>query len=153
MIIQRSDYKTSTVEMFIHKFGPLHHFLYKILYQAFKLDIKKFKCVALSGGLMRCFSLIIPQDQYAVIFTFMAISILLSGIMIFLPYIFSKQNFRDSEKTSEYECGFEPFDSATRQPFTVHFYIVGILFLIFDVEMALLFPWSVILQNGSWYSY
>lgn len=102
---------------------------------------------------MRCFSLIIPQDQYAVILTFMAISILLSGIMIFLPYIFSKRNFRDSEKTSEYECGFEPFDSATRQPFTVHFYIVGILFLIFDVEMALLFPWSVILQNGSWYSY
>jgi len=46
----------------------------------------------------------------------------------------------DKEKISEYECGFEPFDNATRQPFDVHFYIVGLLFLIFDVEIALLFP-------------
>jgi NADH:ubiquinone oxidoreductase subunit 3 (subunit A) len=47
---------------------------------------------------------------------------------------------QDQEKISEYECGFEPFDSATRQPFDVHFYIVGLLFLIFDVEVALLLP-------------
>jgi len=53
----------------------------------------------------------------------------------------------DKEKISEYECGFEPFDSATRQPFDVHFYIVGLLFLIFDVEIALLFPWSLNLIN------
>jgi NADH-quinone oxidoreductase subunit A len=47
---------------------------------------------------------------------------------------------KDSEKLSEYECGFEPFDNATRHPFDVHFYIVGILFLIFDVEIAIIFP-------------
>jgi len=56
----------------------------------------------------------------------------------------------DKEKISEYECGFEPFDSATRQPFDVHFYIVGLLFLIFDVEIALLFPWSLNLINCGW---
>jgi len=55
-------------------------------------------------------------------------------------YLFSLSSAQDSEKRSEYECGFEPFDSATRLPFDVHFYLVGILFLIFDVEIALLFP-------------
>jgi len=54
---------------------------------------------------------------------------------------------QDNEKTSEYECGFEPFDSATRQPFDVHFYLVGLLFLIFDVELSLLFPASVSVFN------
>lgn len=49
--------------------------------------------------------------------------------------------WKDAEKLSQYECGFEPFDEATRQPFDVHFYIIGILFLIFDIEIALLFPW------------
>jgi NADH-quinone oxidoreductase subunit A len=64
-------------------------------------------------------------------------SIVLLSVSIKISVFFSP----DSEKISEYECGFEPFDSATRQPFDVHFYIVGILFLIFDVEIALLFPW------------
>lgn len=54
---------------------------------------------------------------------------------------------QDREKISEYECGFEPFDSATRQPFDVHFYLVGLLFLIFDVELSLLFPAAVSVFN------
>jgi NADH-quinone oxidoreductase subunit A len=54
--------------------------------------------------------------------------------------MFSLTLIKDSEKLSEYECGFDPFDNATRQPFDIHFYIVGILFLIFDIEIALLFP-------------
>jgi len=60
--------------------------------------------------------------------------------MLLLPYLFSGREAKSIEALSEYECGFEPSDSATRQPFTVHFYIVGILSLIFDVEIALLFP-------------
>jgi NADH:ubiquinone oxidoreductase subunit 3 (subunit A) len=60
--------------------------------------------------------------------------------MILIAYILSLGTIKDNEKLSEYECGFEPFDNATRHPFDVHFYIVGILFLIFDVEIALLFP-------------
>jgi NADH:ubiquinone oxidoreductase subunit 3 (subunit A) len=66
----------------------------------------------------------------------LAICVLLAA----LAYFFSLSTTRDSEKLSEYECGFAPFDSATRLPFDVHFYLVGILFLIFDVEVALLFP-------------
>jgi NADH-quinone oxidoreductase subunit A len=82
----------------------------------------------------------IISNKYAVILTFIVISVLLSTLMVVMPYLFTGRSFVDVEKNSEYECGFEPFDSATRQPFTIHFYIVGILFLVFDVEMALLFP-------------
>ena len=47
---------------------------------------------------------------------------------------------QDAEKRGQYECGFNPFDSATRLPFNVHFYLVGILFIIFDVEILTLLP-------------
>jgi NADH-quinone oxidoreductase subunit A len=50
----------------------------------------------------------------------------------------------DSEKTSAYECGFEPFEDA-RNRFDVRFYIVAILFLLFDIEVAFLFPWAATL--------
>lgn len=69
--------------------------------------------------------------------------------MLFISKKVSVLFIQDKEKISEYECGFEPFDSATRQPFDIHFYIVGLLFLIFDVEVALLFPWSLNLFNSS----
>ena len=68
------------------------------------------------------------------------IAFALCGLLAGLAYLFSISTAQDTEKRSEYECGFAPFDSATRLPFDVHFYLVGILFLIFDVEVALLFP-------------
>lgn len=61
-------------------------------------------------------------------------------ILLVASYTFSATYLAENEKTGEYECGFEPFDQTTRQPFDVQFYLVGILFLIFDVEVALLFP-------------
>ena len=64
----------------------------------------------------------------------------LCAVLATLAYLLSLSTAQDAEKKSEYECGFAPFDSATRLPFDVHFYLVGILFLIFDVEVALLFP-------------
>lgn len=73
-----------------------------------------------------------------VLYLFLAMA--LCGLLATIAYLFSLSSVQDSEKRSEYECGFEPFDSATRLPFDVHFYLVGILFLIFDVEIALLFP-------------
>lgn len=72
---------------------------------------------------------------------FMVLTVLLTGIMLFLAYILSLNTIKSKNQLSEYECGFEPFDNATRSPFEIHFYIVGILFLIFDVEIAMLFPW------------
>lgn len=78
--------------------------------------------------------------SYALFASFLFIASLLSCIMVVIPYFFGSRIAKATEATSEYECGFEPFDSATRQPFTIHFYIIGILFLIFDVEISLLFP-------------
>jgi NADH-quinone oxidoreductase subunit A len=54
------------------------------------------------------------------------------------------------EKTSPYECGFEPFEQA-RLPFDVKFYLVAILFIIFDLETAFLFPWAVVLHKLGWF--
>lgn len=84
------------------------------------------------------------SNQYAqtyfglVLYVFLALA--LCGLLATLAYLLSLSTSQDTEKRSEYECGFAPFDSATRLPFDVHFYLVGILFLIFDVEVALLFP-------------
>ena len=71
------------------------------------------------------------------------LGLLISGIVLELSYLLAIQT-PDSEKTSSYECGFEPFDDA-RNRFDVRFYIVAILFLIFDVEVAFLFPWTITL--------
>ncbi|MEZ0288136.1 MAG: NADH-quinone oxidoreductase subunit A [Methylophilus sp.] len=55
-------------------------------------------------------------------------------------------NKPDSEKNSPYECGFEAFEDA-RMRFDVRYYLVAILFILFDLEIALLFPWAVVLQE------
>lgn len=85
-------------------------------------------------------------DYHKILTTFLA-AFLLCSLLFVVSYFLSFSRQQEYEKASEYECGFEPFDNATRQPFDVHFYIVGILFLIFDVEIALLFPWSAGLEN------
>jgi len=79
------------------------------------------------------------EGLYAVVIQALFASAL-GGILILAARVFSTAPLQDAEKLSEYECGFEPFDPATQLPFDVHFYLVGILFLIFDVEIALLFP-------------
>ena len=56
------------------------------------------------------------------------------------------------EKVSAYECGFEPFDDARRR-FDVRFYLVAILFIIFDLEVAFLFPWAVSLKDIGWFGF
>jgi NADH-quinone oxidoreductase subunit A len=80
------------------------------------------------------------DHEYNKIWVLLLIALAICFLLFFIAYFFSFSTIKDSEKLSEYECGFEPFDNATRHPFDVHFYIVGILFLIFDVEIALLFP-------------
>jgi NADH:ubiquinone oxidoreductase subunit 3 (subunit A) len=64
----------------------------------------------------------------------------LSLILFFISKIYSS-NIKSFDSSIEaYECGFAPFDDATRQPFDIHYYIVGLLFLIFDVEITLIVP-------------
>lgn len=84
---------------------------------------------------------IIFYNEYLKILTTFIFVFVLCMILIGIPYCISLNIVKDKQKLSEYECGFEPFDNSTRLPFDVHFYIVGILFLIFDVEIIILFPW------------
>lgn len=83
----------------------------------------------------------ILTNQYAVILICILFSTFLGLIIFSLSYFIGVQN-PDAEKISAYECGFEPFEDA-RNKFDVRFYIVAILFIIFDIEVVYLFPWSV----------
>jgi NADH-quinone oxidoreductase subunit A len=85
--------------------------------------------------------------EYSRIFIFLIFSIGLSCIILVLSYVFSSQA-GDKEKLSAYECGFDPFEDA-RNKFDVRFYLIGILFIIFDLEASFLFPWSVSLGDLS----
>ncbi|HAN1512134.1 TPA: NADH dehydrogenase subunit 3 [Escherichia coli] len=67
------------------------------------------------------------------------IVITLATIIIIIASIISKKSFYDREKISPFECGFEPFNSS-RLPFSLRFFLIAIIFLIFDVEIALIFP-------------
>lgn len=90
-------------------------------------------------------------NEYSKIIIFFLISITLCYILILVSYLLSLNSKKDNEKLSEYECGFEPFDSATRLPFDIHFYVIGILFLIFDMEIAFIFPWIIDFLVLSWF--
>ena len=84
-------------------------------------------------------------SEYLSIIIFVIISLLLSIGFIVINYIASPKN-PDPEKLSTYECGFEAF-SDSRLQFDVRFYLVAILFIIFDLEIAFLFPWAISLGN------
>jgi len=75
------------------------------------------------------------------IFFFIIFSIFLAFMIIFLSLRLS-YNSPDSEKLSSYECGFDPYEDA-RNVFDVRFYLIAILFLLFDLEAAYFFPWSI----------
>jgi len=75
------------------------------------------------------------------IFIFLIFSLFLSSLILFLSYSIAIQN-PETEKLSSYECGFEPYEDA-RQNFDIKFYLIAILFLIFDIETIFLIPWSV----------
>ena len=79
--------------------------------------------------------------SYLPILVFMVIAVGISVAMLLVPSIIAPST-PDSEKLSSYECGFESFDD-NRGKFDVRFYLVAILFIIFDLEIAFLFPWAV----------
>jgi NADH-quinone oxidoreductase subunit A len=81
--------------------------------------------------------------EYLPILIFLAVAIIMGVAAVGLSWVAGPSQ-PDSEKLSPYECGFEPFDDA-RSKFDVRFYLVAILFIIFDLEVAFLFPWAVTL--------
>nr|YP_010584114.1 NADH dehydrogenase subunit 3 [Aphidius colemani]UZT28759.1 NADH dehydrogenase subunit 3 [Aphidius colemani] len=70
---------------------------------------------------------------------FIILVIFVSMILIFLNYLMSKKEFLDREKVSSFECGFDVL-SSSRLPFSIHFFMISILFLVFDVEVVFLIP-------------
>jgi len=83
--------------------------------------------------------------EYLSIIIFIFVALGLSIGFVVLNFIFAPRN-PDPEKLSAYECGFEAFDDS-RMEFDVRFYLVAILFIIFDLEIAFLFPWAISLGN------
>ena len=85
------------------------------------------------------------MTEYLPILIFLVFALVFSFGAFFLSIIVGKKS-PYAEKNSTYECGFEPFDE-TRGKFEVKFYLVAILFIIFDLEIIFLFPWAVVLDH------
>jgi len=95
---------------------------------------------------------LVDLSQYLPILLFLGVAIALSSTFVFLPMAVSRltgSNKPNEQKLSEYECGFPAFEDP-RSQFDVRFYLVAILFIIFDLEAAFLFPWAVSLKETGW---
>ena len=90
-------------------------------------------------------------SEYLAIIIFLGVSAFLGLVLLVLPFVIAPVN-PDAEKLSAYECGFNAFDDA-RMKFDVRFYLVSILFIIFDLEVAFLFPWAVALGQIGWFGF
>ena len=90
-------------------------------------------------------------EEYLPILLFLIVSLIFSVGALSLSFVLSPKKPND-EKLSPYECGFEPFDDA-RTKFDIRFYLVALLFIIFDLEVAFLFPWAISLENFGLFGY
>ena len=84
-------------------------------------------------------------ENYLPVLVFVAVGLVVGVVMIALGFVLGTRK-PDSEKLSPYECGFEAF-ADSRMKFDVRYYLVAILFIIFDLEIAFLFPWAVVLDK------
>ncbi len=89
--------------------------------------------------------------EYVSTLIYITSSLIISIILLLASYVLAVQQ-ADPEKMSAYECGFNPFSDA-RQKFDVRFYLVGILFIIFDLEVMFLFPWALTFNKISEFGY
>ena len=84
-------------------------------------------------------------SDYLPLVVFIIIAALISGALLVAPFLVAYRA-PDTEKLSPYECGFPPFDDA-RMRFDARFYLVSLLFIIFDLEVAFLFPWAIVFHD------
>jgi NADH-quinone oxidoreductase subunit A len=90
-------------------------------------------------------------SSYLPLVIFMALSGVIGLALLIAPFIVACKN-PDPEKLSAYECGFDAFDDA-RMTFDVRFYLISILFIIFDLEVAFLFPWAITFGRLGWFGF
>ena len=90
-------------------------------------------------------------EQYFPILLFILVGIALGVVLLTVGAVLSP-NRPDPENLSPYECGFEAFEDA-RMRFDVRYYLIAILFILFDLEIAFLFPWSVVLQEIGFFGF
>jgi NADH-quinone oxidoreductase subunit A len=84
-------------------------------------------------------------SDYLPLVVFIVLAALVSGALLIASFLVAFKS-PDPEKLSPYECGFDPFDDA-RMRFDARFYLVSLLFIIFDLEVAFLFPWSIVFHD------
>ncbi len=84
-------------------------------------------------------------EHYLPVLLFIVIGLVIGGLMITLGFVIAPHR-PDKEKLSPYECGFEAFEDS-RMKFDVRYYLVAILFILFDLEIAFLFPWAIVLES------
>ena len=89
--------------------------------------------------------------DYLPLVIFIGVALVIGLGLLLAPFIIAYQN-PDAEKLSAYECGFNAFDDA-RMKFDVRFYLVAILFIIFDLEVAFLFPWAITFGELGWFGF
>ena len=83
--------------------------------------------------------------DYLPLVIFMGLSLVIGGALLLTPFVVAYKA-PDAEKLSAYECGFKAFDDA-RMKFDIRFYLVSLLFIIFDLEVAFLFPWAIAFKH------
>jgi NADH-quinone oxidoreductase subunit A len=81
----------------------------------------------------------------------MGVGLVIGALMIAVGFVLGPRR-PDSEKNSPYECGFEAFEDS-RMKFDVRYYLVAILFILFDLEIAFLFPWAIVLDTIGWFGF
>lgn len=90
-------------------------------------------------------------SSYLPVIIFIGVSLAIGLALLAAPFMLAFQA-PDDEKLSAYECGFNPFDDA-RMKFDIRFYLVAIMFIIFDLEMAFLYPWAVSFGKLGWFGF
>ncbi len=90
-------------------------------------------------------------ESYMPLVVFIGVALMLGLGLLVSPFVIAYKN-PDPEKLSAYECGFNAFDDA-RMKFNIRFYLVAILFIIFDLEVAFLFPWAITFGDLGWFGF
>jgi NADH-quinone oxidoreductase subunit A len=119
-------------------------------YAALRYALAEARAPSLNAGRAACDNLkseAMPSliSDYMPLVVFIVVAALISGALLIVPFLVAYRA-PDTEKLSPYECGFPPFDDA-RMRFDARFYLVSLLFIIFDLEVAFLFPWAIVFHD------